>query len=32
MEMPGNPGNLSELTPEEQERLVMAGAFVNQTW
>jgi hypothetical protein len=26
------PGNLSELTPEEQERLVMAVASVNQTY
>ena len=32
MEMSGNPGNLSELTPEEQERLVMAVASVNQTY
>ena len=32
MEMSGNPGNLSELTPEEQEWLVMAVASVNQTY
>lgn len=32
MEMPGTPGNLSELTPEEVERLVMAVASVNQTY
>ena len=32
MEMSGNPGNLSELTPEEQERLVMSVASVNQTY
>ncbi|GLV59201.1 hypothetical protein KDH_60290 [Dictyobacter sp. S3.2.2.5] len=32
MEMPGNPGNLSELTPGEQKRLVMAVASVNQTY
>ena len=32
MEMPDNPGNLSELTPEEQERLVKAVASVNQTY
>ena len=32
MEMSGNPGNLSELTLEEQERLVMAVASVNQTY
>ncbi len=32
MEMSGNLGNLSELTPEEQERLVMAVASVNQTY
>src|SRR5713101_4060780 len=30
--MPGNPGNLSALTPEEEERLEMAVASVNQTY
>jgi hypothetical protein len=30
--MPGNPGNLSTLTPEEEERLEMAVASVNQTY
>src|SRR5260370_8942103 len=29
--MPGNPGNLSALTPEEEERLEIAVASVNQT-
>ena len=32
MEMPGILGNLSALTPEEEERLVMAVASVNQTY
>ena len=32
MAMPGILGDLSALTPEEEERLVMAGAFVNQTY
>ena len=32
MEMPGTPGNLSELTPEEGERLGMAVASVNQAY
>ena len=32
MEMPGILGNLSALTPEEQERLGMAVASVNQTY
>ncbi len=31
MPMPANPGNLSALTPEEEERLEMAVASVNQT-
>src|SRR5260221_6506111 len=30
--MSGNPGNLSALTPEEEERLEMAVASVNQTY
>jgi hypothetical protein len=30
--MPGNPGNLSALTPEEEERLEMAVASLNQTY
>ena len=30
--MPDTPGNLSELTPEEVERLGMAVASVNQTY
>jgi hypothetical protein len=32
MEMPGTPGDLSALTPEEEERLEMAVARVNQTY
>ena len=32
MPMPGNPGNLSALTQEEEERLEMAVASVNQTY
>ena len=32
MEMPGILGDLSALTPEEEERLVMAVASVNQTY
>ncbi|GHO88184.1 DinB family protein [Dictyobacter formicarum] len=32
MEMPGILGNLDALTPEEQERLGMAVASVNQTY
>jgi hypothetical protein len=32
MEMPGVLGNLSALTPEEEERLEMAVASVNQTY
>jgi DinB superfamily len=32
MEMPSILGNLSALTPEEEERLVMAVASVNQTY
>jgi DinB family protein len=31
MPMPANPGDLSALTPEEEERLEMAVASVNQT-
>jgi hypothetical protein len=31
MEMPGTPGDLSALTPQEEERLGMAVASVNQT-
>ncbi len=32
MPMPGNPGDLSALTPEEEERLVMAVARINQSF
>jgi DinB superfamily len=32
MQMPGKPGDLSALTPEEAERLVMAVASINQSY
>ncbi len=32
MPMPSNPGNFSALTPEEQQRLVIAVANLNQTY
>jgi hypothetical protein len=32
MEMPGTPRNWDAMTPEEQERLVMAVASLNQTY